>query len=284
MADAPSRIAAVKAPESLALIEREDRDRALALEFVTPDKREALAALYAFDLETARIRDLVSQPLPGEIRLQWWRDLIGSGERAGSGHPIADELLAVIDRHDLPRSVFERFLDARVFDLYDDPFSTTADFEAYAGETRSTLIMLAAMVLSKSDAGAISDAAGHAGVAETCRMALKTLAASRRRGQCLIPLDILAAVGCSADDLVKGERDATKRAVAAFCAYGRDHDAKWRRRFGAVPRSVRAAFLPPSLSDATFAAALKSDLSLEETLVEPGPIRKSWRYWRMMRA
>jgi len=44
--------------------------------FVSTEQRRALLALYAFNVEICRVRDQVSQPLPGEIRLQWWTDLL----------------------------------------------------------------------------------------------------------------------------------------------------------------------------------------------------------------
>jgi len=55
-------------------LRRGDRDRFLTALFAPADRREALFALYAFNLELARIRESVSQPMLGLIRLQWWRD------------------------------------------------------------------------------------------------------------------------------------------------------------------------------------------------------------------
>ena len=46
--------------------------------------REALLALYGFNYEVARVREVVSEPMLGHIRLQWWRDVISA---AFSGEP-----------------------------------------------------------------------------------------------------------------------------------------------------------------------------------------------------
>src|SRR5690606_19206502 len=98
--------------------------------------------------ETAAIRDRVSQPLPGEIRLQWWRDVISAGSaEAGAGHPVAEALLRAIERHKLPRQAFLNYLDARIFDLYDDPMPTRGDLEGYCGETAAAIIQLSSIVL-----------------------------------------------------------------------------------------------------------------------------------------
>jgi len=62
------------------LVRAADRDRFLTTLFAPAEHRPALLALYAFNLEVARVREIVHEPLAGEIRLQWWNDVLeGSG-------------------------------------------------------------------------------------------------------------------------------------------------------------------------------------------------------------
>jgi phytoene/squalene synthetase len=61
---------------------------------------------------------------------------------------------------------FADMIDARIFDLYDDPIETRVSLEGYAGETASALIQLASLVLSPDEAPQSAEAAGHAGVAQ----------------------------------------------------------------------------------------------------------------------
>ena len=130
-----------------------DRDRYLATLYAPQDKRDALFALYAFNAEIAGVRDRIHEPLPGEVRLQWWRDLLAGSDPAGAaGHPLAEALTRAITDHDLPRQAFDNYLEARIFDLYDDPMPSRTDLEGYCGETASALIQLAAMVLGRDAA------------------------------------------------------------------------------------------------------------------------------------
>lgn len=268
--------------EALRIVEAEDPDRALSLTFAPAEKRGPLAAIYAFNAETLRIRDQIKQPLPGEIRLQWWRDLIASGADGGSGHPVGDALLGAIADHDLPRPVFDRFLEARIFDLYDDPMPTRENFEAYAGETASSLIILAAMVLSRDDADGLADAAGHAGVAQAASSILHALPQHRARSQVYVPVDLLAAVGCTPEEFLASEASAA-RAATAMAAFGADHDRQWRARLASVPKAVRSAFLPASLAEAYFERTNALGADVVRDRVTLSPLRKSWRYWRFMR-
>ena len=65
-----------------ALVRAADRERFLTALFAPADRRNALFALYAFNIEIARVREAVREPLAGEIRLQWWSDALrGLGPR-----------------------------------------------------------------------------------------------------------------------------------------------------------------------------------------------------------
>ncbi|UIJ73596.1 phytoene/squalene synthase family protein [Aurantimonas sp. HBX-1] len=272
------------AAECLRLVERHDRDRALSLAFAPAEARDDLAALYAFNYEAARVREQVSQPLPGEIRLQWWRDTIkGAAPGEANANPVAAALLETIERHQLPRDAFDRLLEARIFDLYDDPMPSRDAFEAYAGETASALIMLAGLVLSRDAAGGAADAAGHAGVAQLVAGTLLLLPIHRARQQVFLPADLLEAAGCSADDLLRGEPAPAMRAVAAMLAYGRDHLAAFQRHAGTLPLAIRPAFLPATLAGLYLDRIEAAGASVLERPVEIAALRKSFAYWRWMR-
>src|SRR5690348_3418408 len=96
-----------------ALVRAHDKDRFLATLFAPAERRAPLFALYAFDLEIRGVRDRAREPMPGEIRLQWWREVV-SGERSSeaASHPIAAALTATLARFPLPRERLAALLDA----------------------------------------------------------------------------------------------------------------------------------------------------------------------------
>lgn len=268
------------------LVRREDPDRAVSLAFAPADRREALTALYAFNIETARVRDQISQPLPGEIRLQWWRDTleaVSTADAALAGHPVAQVLAQAMREHSLPFQAFDRFLEQRIFDLYDDPMPSRGDFEAYAGGTASTLITLACLILDGSAARQASDAAGHAGVAQVAAGILRLLPIHRRRGQVYIPADVLSASGCSREQLLAGESEPSARAVQAMIAFTRQHFAAYRAASASLPDLLRPAFLPAELTPLYLDRIESAGSAADGLSISIGPFRRSWTYWRAMR-
>jgi 15-cis-phytoene synthase len=262
---------------SLAMLRDTDRDRYLACLLSPDDKRGALAALYAFNAELARIRDLVHEPLPGEIRMQYWRDLLeGNAHGSTEANPLAAALLSAVEAHRLPRQTLVNMIEARIFDLYDDPMESRTSLEGYAGETASALIQLAGLILSPDEAMKSADAAGHAGVAQAISGMLLLMPLHQRRGQVYIPLEILSATGLDRETFLAGEdKPRISAAIEAFAGLGRDHLAK--ARASVLPPSVLPAFLPAVLAEPVLMKAQKRGAAvLEASLQEP-----QWR--RQMR-
>ncbi len=255
---------------------RADEDSYIATLYASEPKRPALLALHAFRLETAAIRDRVREPLAGELRLQWWRDVIG-GSGGGAGSPVAEALIAAVEEHRLPRQPLLDLLDARIFDLFDDPMPSRADLEGYCGETVSAPIQLACVVLDPAAAPGAAEAAGHAGCARGVADLLRALPRHRARGQCYVPADILAAAGTDASSFVAGEnRPAAARAIAAMVALGREHAAAFEREAARLPPTLRPAFLPAALSTTWLDRVTRRGFDALNEVATLSPVRRHW--------
>src|ERR1700727_445499 len=94
------------------LVRAHDFTRYASTLFVPPEQRRALLALYAFNIEISRVRIQVSQALPGEMRLQWWTDMLpGVGHGGVEGNPVAAELLLAIRYANLPIEPLSRLIE-----------------------------------------------------------------------------------------------------------------------------------------------------------------------------
>src|SRR5581483_4795422 len=164
------------------LVRAADRDRYVATLFAPAEHRGALHALYGFNSEVARVREVAREPLPGEIRLQWWSEVL-RGERDGEAqaNPVAAALLASIAQYRLPPDKLIDLVDARRFDLYDEPMATLAELETYASKTSAALFALASQILSGSGTEAAAELAGRAHAIAGLLRALPHHAARRQR-------------------------------------------------------------------------------------------------------
>jgi phytoene synthase len=268
----------------LAVLRETDRDRYLACLLAPAEKRGSLAALFAFNAELARVRDVVREPLPGEIRLQWWRDLLeGTADGDAMANPLAAAMIACVRENQLPVAVLTDMIEARIFDVYNDPMESRSALEGYAGETASALIQLASLILDPAHAPKSADAAGHAGVAQTVAGALLMLPIHRRRGQVYLPADLLGATGLTSQTLLDGsDKAAARRAIEAFVGLGREHLAKARAAGGVSPAN-RPAFLPVALVPHILDAAEKAGADALEVSLQPAQWRRQWWMWRAMR-
>ena len=264
------------------LVRVADRDRYLAALYAPEDRRADLLAIYAFNAEIAGIRDRVSEALPGEIRLQWWRDVIAAKDAsAGAGHPVAEALLEAIERHSLPRQAFQGYLEARIFDLYDDPMPTRGDLEGYCGETAAAVIQLSAIVLDPEAAARTGELAGHAGCAQAIAGLLRLLRLHRGRGQCYMPKDVLASAGTTPEEFLIGDGGPNApRAVAAMIALAREHLSAFERGADALPQSLRPAFLPLALTRARLTRMQGREKELLTASLDIGAWRKHWLMFR----
>src|SRR6516164_4701930 len=171
-----------------ALVRRHDRDRYQTVLFAPAARREALFALYAFNYEIARVRESVTQPMLGQMRLQWWRENIAAAFEGGAmrHHLVVEPLAATIREFGLTRDHFDRLIDARETDLADEPPVSLAALEEYAEATSARLLYLALEVLGVHNSSA-GEAARNIGIA-FARAGLTRL--PRFRARTVIPADV----------------------------------------------------------------------------------------------
>jgi 15-cis-phytoene synthase len=256
-----------------------DPDRYYACLFAPREHQPPLFALYAFNAEIARIRDLVSEPMPGEIRHQWWREALScQSTESTRTNPVAIALLATLQHFRLPPEPLLALIEARSFDLYDDPMPTWLDLEGYCGETSSALIRLASLILADGEDAGSAELCGYAGVAYAMTGLLRAFPLHARRGQCFVPHEVLIACGVSLEDIFAGkESDGLRAALAMMRQRAEGHLETLRRRIGELDPRIRPAFYPVCLVQPYLDSMARPDYRPFETRVDFSPLRKLWR-------
>lgn len=261
------------------LVRAADRDRFIAALFAPAEHRGALHALYAFNVEISRVREVTHAALAGEIRLQWWNDVL-SGDRVAEAraNPVAAALLATIERHALPAATLIGVIEAHRFDLYDDPMAGIADLEAFATRTSSALFALAVRILADVEVDAIT---GPAGMAHAITGLLRAFPRHVARRQLYVPIDLLEHHQVHLHEVFTGRSSAgLKAALAELRGLARCHLAVASARIMELPREAVPALLPLALVRPSLDRLERGE---PFTPGELPPWRRQWLLWRAAR-
>jgi phytoene synthase len=265
------------------LVRRHDRDRFQTALFAPVERREALFALYAFNYEIARVREAVSEPMLGQIRLQWWRDAIAAafaGEPPRQ-HEVVLPLTAAIRERGLDRAGLDRLVHARERDLHPEPPSSLAALEAYAEGSSAALVLLALEALGAREPAARA-AARPVGIGYALAGLLRAMPFHARSGRNYIPAEIAARVGLDPADYTAGRNSpALRAAVTEIAAAAAQHLKMAREQKAAVPRSAVAAVLPAVIAERYLTKLRRAgDNPYAPQLALPDPLQA----WRLLAA
>jgi NADH dehydrogenase [ubiquinone] 1 alpha subcomplex assembly factor 6 len=266
-----------------ALLRRHDRDRFQTALFAPADRREALLALYAFNYEIARVRETVTEPMLGQIRLQWWREIVAA---AFAGEPPRRHLVAIpltraIRDCRLSRAHFDRLINARERDLIDEPLPDFVALEDYAKATSSPLMQLALEVLGIRSPEA-QETARQVGIGYALAGLLRAMPFHAYAGRSFVPEETARRVGLDPDDY------AARRGTPAVCAAAREiaeaairYLRSARQRRLTIPRAGLAAVLPAIVA-ARFVARLRR--AGYDPFAPSVAAPDGWQSWRLTAA
>jgi len=282
-------------------LRQRDRDHYLCALFAPPERRRALMALYAFNAETASIRDAVSEPMIAQMRLKWWYDALADMDRGHApGHPVAEALAEAMAATPLSAEALYPLIEARAEDLAPVQPGDLAALERYGDATAGLVSRLALHILGlgASDGapdGDIGDVARQLGIAWALTATLKALPTHARQGYFYLPADVCAAEGVSPEviSLVRfgkpsplGVVVAVRRIAEVARAHMEAARVSRRRLSAETLSAAMPALLPAVLADQYLdrLAAVGFDPA-DRRLVrsDPGPgalIRLGWNAFR----
>lgn len=269
-------------------LRRYDHDRFLTCLFAPAERREALFALYAFNLEVARTAEVVSEAMIGQIRLQWWRDAL---EEIYAGRPRRHQVVAplaeAVQRHGLTRAHFARLIDGRERDLDPDPPASLAALEDYAESTGATPVWLALETLGvtagQGEPG--FEAGRRIGVAWSLTGLLRAVPFHARQRRLYLPADLSARCGVGPGDLFAlRPSDGLRQAVEEIAGRAESHLAEARKLRRRVPARARPALLLGALADGYLATLRRAGFDPFAPAVQAAAPGRAWRLtWAALR-
>lgn len=132
------------------IVAKGDPERFSAAMAAPVEARRVLFPIYAFNVEVSRAPWVASEPMIGEMRLQWWRDAldeIAAGTTVRR-HEVVTPLCEALEQSGA--RLLDELVAARRWDLYRDPFEDDAHFDDYLDKTSGVLMWVAARALGAS--------------------------------------------------------------------------------------------------------------------------------------
>ena len=176
-------------------------------------------------------------------------------------------------RYRLPPKTLEDLIDARTFDLYDDPMASLADLQLYAVRTSAALIGMAARILSDGRDVA-GDIAGHAGIAYAVAGLLRAFPLHAARHQLYIPADVLERHQVKPEHIFAGQESTELRAVLAeLRLHVRQHLESANKLASDAPSVIAPALLPVTLVRPTVAKPTAPKRTNSGSVASSTPVR-----------
>jgi len=215
-----------------------------------PQRRPALFALFAWHVELARVPFMVSDPMAGAVRLQYWHDLVLADDpmAAARGHPMAEELATRVlpDLSAKDRGLLVALLEACVEDLPPDPPPDDAAVLRVADRTSGALSQIAARLLGVDDPASRA-VARHAGTAWGLVALARATPALINAGRLRLPVAVVRAAGREPSTVLAGndtDRHGIRAGVAVLSALAARELAQVRAVTGDSGRRLDARVRP----------------------------------------
>lgn len=129
-------------------VRRFDHDRYLSLLLAPEKTRDVLAVTSAFGAEISRVPLTVSEPMLGQIRLQWWRETLEAiSDSHTADHEVAQGIADITTKSVVRPSEFIDVVDGYERELDETPFESYDDLSRFLDQTTGVLTRISAVLL-----------------------------------------------------------------------------------------------------------------------------------------
>ena len=192
---------------------------ALAFVLLPKEKRDGMAALYAFCREVDDVADEESVPTDRRReQLAGWRaDVRRACSDETPQYPVNIELQPFIRRHRLPFELFDELLKGVEMDLDIQRYADYPELDSYCYRVASVVGLLSIEIFGYREP-ACRDYAIHLGKALQLTNILRDVRSDAARGRIYLPLSELARFQVTPDEILRSEYSPRFRALAESVA------------------------------------------------------------------
>ena len=249
--------------------------------FLTPERRRAITALYAYCREVDDVVDECTDPGVARTKLAWWRDEVTRLYAGKPQHPVTQALADVVKPYDITEDQLVMVIEGMAMDLEYNRYPDFATLQTYCHRVAGVVGLMSARIFGYTDPQTL-DYAADLGLAFQLTNIIRDVGEDAQRNRVYLPLDELARAGIDATQIVhRQDSDAFRQLIMlqvdrALSIY--------EQAYAKLPVADRKPQLPGLIMAAIYRTLLEEIrddgcrvLTHRTSLT---PLRKLWIAWR----
>jgi len=194
--------------------------------FLSPHRRSAITAFYAFCREVDDVVDEVTDPVVAAAKLAWWRTEVAASFDGHASHPAMIALMPHVTQYGITAAHLGTVIDGCQMDLEQTRYLDYPGLALYCHRVAGVVGEVAANIFGRSEDATVADA-HKLGLAMQLTNIIRDVGDDARRGRIYLPLSELQRFDMKAHELL--------RTCPPF-AYGERFDALMRFQAGRAHR------------------------------------------------
>jgi phytoene synthase len=256
----------------------------LSFRFLTPSRRRAITALYAFCREVDDVVDECKEESVARHKLNWWREEVARLYHTEPQHPVTRALRPFIDEFELAEEHFMEIIDGMEMDLNQNRYANFSELSLYCYRAASVVGLLAAAIFGLEDRRTLKYA-HNLGMAFQLTNILRDVAEDAARNRIYLPADELARFGVSEAAILQGH--ASEATQQLFALQAERAESFYRKALAELPEVDRYRQLSGLLMSAIYHATLREIVARDYPVLQGRVRLPLWRklflVWRTLR-
>ncbi len=249
--------------------------------FLTPERRRAITALYAFCREVDDTVDECTDESIARIKLSWWRKEIANMYEGQQTHPVTQALQPHLAAYNLQQQHLQAIIDGMEMDLNQTRYLDYTALSKYCWHVASVVGILSASIFgaTRPETLQYAEKLGHAFQLTNI---IRDVGEDARKGRIYLPVNELQQFNVTAADLLNARHSENFEKLMAFQAARAQQ--VYDEAFALLPKEDRRAQRPGLMMSAIYRTLLTEveadGYHVLTQRISLTPIRKLWLAWK----
>jgi len=248
--------------------------------FLTPDRRRAITALYAFCREVDDTVDECTDAMIARTKLVWWRKEVGAMMAGEATHPVTKALQPHMAVYALDSEHLLAIIDGMEMDLDQNRYLDFIGLQKYCWHVASVVGILSARIFGASSPQTL-EYAEKLGLAFQLTNIIRDVGEDARKGRIYLPVNELQQFNVTAADILNARHSENFEKLMQFQAARAQK--LYDEAFALLPKEDRRAQRPGLIMAAIYRAVLneveRDGFHVLNQRISLTPIRKLWLAW-----